>query len=581
VEELSCAANQGMQLAPAFEVTPAANGTVKSLGTVNNTPTPTIGTTAKTVEALSNVLLAQEGAKIVDTVSYKYLTAGETYTLKGVIMDKETISELKVNGSSVTAEKTFTVSDSYTTIKTEKSGSVDVTFTFDATGLDGKTLVVYEELYDSKGNLVAEHKDINDAGQTILVPEIGTTALDSETNDHISKADEEITLIDTVSYTNLIAEKEYTVTGTLMDKETGEAMLDDEGNVITAEASFTAEAASGSVDVTFTFSGANLAGKSVVVFEDLYFDGKLYAAHASLDDGFQTVVFPDIHTIATDSETEDHISKADEDITLIDTVSYTNLISGKEYTVTGTLMDKATGEVLLDDNGVAITAETSFTAKAASGSVDVTFTFSGANLTGKTTVVFETLEYNGVEVATHADIEDEGQTVHFTEIHTNATNEETETHTAYPSTSVTIVDAVSYSNLLVGKEYTITGTLVNKKTGEPILDNGVEVTALKTFTAEQESGTEDLTFTFNASALAGESIVAFETFTYKGKEVASHTDLNDRESDRTLPEGWHTGEVQHRNQDNKEVWQDHNRGYGSLSEFGAGRDIHHSWYPDG
>jgi hypothetical protein len=198
-------------------------------------------------------------------------------------------------------------------------------------------------------------------------------------------------------------------------------------------------------------------------------------------------------------------------------------------------MDKATGEVLLDDNGAVITAQTVFTPAEKDGSVDVEFNFSGVSVAGKTTVVFESLEYNGAEVAVHDDITDEGQTIRFSEIHTTATNEETGTHTAYPSTSVTIVDAVSYSNLLVGKEYTITGTLVNKKTGEPILDNGKEVTAEKTFVAEKESGTEDLTFTFNASALAGESIVAFETFSYKGKEVASHTDLNDEDQTIHFP----------------------------------------------
>lgn len=65
-------------------------------------------------------------------------------------------------------------------------------------------LVVYEEL-TLNGEKLAEHKDLNDEGQTIYFPGVGTTALDKDTNDHISKADKEITIVDTVRYTNLAA----------------------------------------------------------------------------------------------------------------------------------------------------------------------------------------------------------------------------------------------------------------------------------------------------------------------------------------------------------------------------------------
>ena len=76
-------------------------------------------------------------------------------------------------------------------------------------------------------------------------------------------------------------------------------------------------------------------------------------------------------------------------------------------------MDKATGEVLLDENSNPITATTTFTATETDGQAEVTFTVSGSLLVGKTVVAFETLEYNGVAIAIHADINDEGQTVTF------------------------------------------------------------------------------------------------------------------------------------------------------------------------
>ena len=47
---------------------------------------------------------------------------------------------------------------------------VEVAFTFDATSLDGKQLVTFEELYDfsnpDEPKKVTEHKDIEDKGQT-------------------------------------------------------------------------------------------------------------------------------------------------------------------------------------------------------------------------------------------------------------------------------------------------------------------------------------------------------------------------------------------------------------------------------
>lgn len=103
-------------------------------------------------------------------------------------------------------------------------------------------------------------------------------------------------------------------------------------------------------------------------------------------------------------------------VTLTDTVSYTGLVPGKEYKVTGVLMDKETGEKLLVD-GKEITAETVFVPEAKNGSVDVTFIFDATGLHGKEIVVFEDLYRENVLLATHADINDEGQTVKILPLH--------------------------------------------------------------------------------------------------------------------------------------------------------------------
>ena len=321
-------------------------------------------------------------------------------------MDKLTGEKLLVNGQEIIAETTF--------IAEAKNGSVDVTFVFDATGLHGKEIVVFEDLY--RENIkVAAHADITDDDQTIKVktPEIGTTA-SFEGEKEIDPLDK-VTLTDTVSYKDLTPGKEYRVTGVLMDKSNGKELLIN-GEKVTAEATFIAEEASGSIDVTFTFNATGLHGKEIVVFEDLYHEKVLLATHADIDDEGQTVRIrnPKIHTTATADGKKEIIA---DEITITDVVSYEDLTPGKEYKVSGILMDKATNDKLLID-GKEITAEATFTPKAPTGEVEMTFTFDARELTVETeVVVFETLYRDGIEIAVHADIEDEGQTVKILPLH--------------------------------------------------------------------------------------------------------------------------------------------------------------------
>ena len=243
--------------------------------------------------------------------------------------------------------------------------------------------------------------------------EIGTKAT-VEGEKEVDPLDK-VTLTDTVSYTGLVPGKEYRATGVLMDKETGEKLLVD-GKEITAETVFVPETKNGSVDVTFIFDATGLHGKEIVVFEDLYRENVLLATHADISDEGQTVRIrnPKIHTTATaDGKKEITADK----ITITDVVSYKDLTPGKEYKLTGVLMNKATNDKLLID-GKEITAEATFTPKAPTGEVEMTFTFDARELTAETeVVVFETLYRDGIEIAVHADIEDEGQTVKILPLH--------------------------------------------------------------------------------------------------------------------------------------------------------------------
>lgn len=401
VEELDTEETFGYQL-PDSQTVELSEGEIASVS-FHNKPIE-IGTKAtvegeKEIDPLDKVTLT-------DTVSYTGLVPGKEYRATGVLMDKETGEKLLVDGKEITAETVF--------VPETKNGSVDVTFIFDATGLHGKEIVVFEDLY--RENIkVAAHADITDDDQTIKVktPEIGTTA-SFEGEKEIDPLDK-VTLTDTVSYKDLTPGKEYRVTGVLMDKSNGKELLIN-GEKVTAEATFVATEASGSVDVTFIFDATGLHGKEVVVFEDLYRENMLLATHADINDEGQTVKIknPEIGTKATaDGKKEITADK----ITITDVVSYTDLTPGKEYKLTGVLMNKATNDKLLID-GKEITAEATFTPKAPTGEVEMTFTFDARELTAETeVVVFETLYRDKLEFATHADITDGDQTVKILPLH--------------------------------------------------------------------------------------------------------------------------------------------------------------------
>ncbi|MCC8074051.1 MAG: VaFE repeat-containing surface-anchored protein [Clostridiales bacterium] len=244
------------------------------------------------------------------------------------------------------------------------------------------------------------------------VPEMKTTAtIDGEKT---VCATETFTLTDTVEYQHLIPGKEYKVVGVLMDKSTGKELVIN-GDTFKSEVTFTPEKPNGSIDVLFTFDGKNITtDTNIVVFESLYKDGKELAVHADINDKGQTVTvkIPEIKTSAkADGKSEVEASKK---ITIVDTVTYKNLTVGKEYVISGELMDKSTGKPFLI-NEQPIRAEVKFTPDKSDGTVEVTFVFDGSGITAETElVVFETLYREGVEIATHADIEDKGQTVKIT-----------------------------------------------------------------------------------------------------------------------------------------------------------------------
>ena len=523
IEEQRCESNKGMSLLK-FEVTVYKDSVTIDLGTLTDDLIE-IGTTALDKETGTHMSKPEKEVTLADTVEYSGLKKGQSYKLVGTLMDAETGEAIQIDGKPVTSEKTFTAKKS--------SGTVEVSFTFDASSLSGKTTVVFEELYQEDKQL-AVHADLSDEDQQISFPEIGTQAIDSETGEHMANADEKVKLIDTIQYKGLVPNLKYTATGTLMDAKTGEPVLINDKQV-TAKTTFTPETSSGTVDVVFEFDGSSLAGKTTVVFESVTQDKKEIAVHADLEDEGQQIFFPEIATQANCPDTNTQMAVPKKELIIMDTVSY-HLIPNKEYKLTGTLMDKESGEPLQID-GKEVTSELTFTPEDAEDTVELTFTLDATALAGKTIVAFESVSYQDKEVAFHTQIDDDPQTIYFPEIKTTAKDGKDGDQEVLAEKETSIIDTVSYKDLVTGLTYRVVGTLIDKETGKEVLIDGKPVTSEATFKPENSEGTVEVTFTFDATSLSGHDVVVFEKLyvstgdkdNKKEVELTNHEDINDND----------------------------------------------------
>lgn len=305
------------------------------------------------------------------------------------------------DGNPVTASKTFRPK--------QRSGEVELQFAFDGSLLAGEDVVAFESL-TSGGVEVAVHADIDDEGQTVRLVGIGTTATDKADGDKlVTGAD--ITIVDEVAYEGLTPGAEYALEAALMDAETGDPVTVG-GKQVAGTATFAPDEADGVQAVELAFDGTGLGGKGVVVFEKLFAAGAQLAAHEDLSDEGQTVTVVEIGTKLTDAEDGGKVVASGK-VKLVDTVEYKGLVPGETYTANGTLVDKSTGETLVDAGGNPASATAEFAPEAAEGIVEVAFEFDASHLEeGAALVAFERcLDAEGNVVAVHEDIDDEGQTV--------------------------------------------------------------------------------------------------------------------------------------------------------------------------
>ena len=363
-------------------------------------------------------------------------------------------------------------------------------------------------------------------------PKIQTEETDKADGDHVAQASAETTLVDTIWYENLKNDgTEYAVTGTLMVKSTGEALLDADGNAITATEIFQPRQKAGEVQLEFTFDSSLLAGEDIVAFESLFSEGVEVAVHADIADEGQTVHVLDIHTTAADKSDGDKLVTGTE-ITVVDEVAYEGLVPGTEYELQAALIDSETGEPVIAKDGLVekqVTGTATFTPEEADGAQLVELSFDGTDLGGKSLVVYEKLFAADVQLASHEDPSDGGQTVTVVEIGTTLVDASDGDH-VIASGKVKLTDTIEYKGLVPGEIYTAHGTLIVKSTGMPLEDaDGKPVTSMVEFTPDKADGTANVTFEFDASKIEeGVELVAFEEcLDVNGNVIAVHQDIDD------------------------------------------------------
>lgn len=432
----------------AFATIASNNGTIvathEDTADADQTVTfPTVQTEATSGTTGDHYGAAVATETIEDSVSLTGLTVGETYTVSGTLhyvsydesgskTDGGTVTTAE--GDEVIAETTFTADAESTT--------VTLIFEVDATQFGGQTVVAFEALLRDEHEL-ATHWNIADEDQSINYPGLGTTATDASDGDQTLLTGEQ-TVTDVVALSYLKVGETYTVEGQLWTvawNDDGHAYA----NVAATESesvTFTADAESMEVTISFSFDATDWYGESLVAFETLYdAHGTVVAEHVDASDENQTVHVegsPEIGTTLHYGDSHEIQAGSYDNVTLTDVVRYEDFEIGETYTITGVLHtvsydeegNPEDGGGLTDADGKVITSEITFTAEETCGAVEVTFTLSDLTLeTGDTMVAFEyAYDSAGELVASHEDISDAGQTITVTE------PEETSTTSEYPNT---------------------------------------------------------------------------------------------------------------------------------------------------
>lgn len=438
VRELRGSANEGKKLSEC-EVKVTADGRTVDIGTLDDN-TVTIETEAKDKATGTHRALPSSEIEVVDTVKIDGMNKGETYTLAGELVDAETgKTVLDADGNEVKAEKDFTAEG--------KSQKVKVSFgKVPGAAHVGKKLVVFEKLYQS-GDLLATHEDASDEDQTVevAVPEIGTEAAGEGGSKTIYTDKGTVKVIDKVSYTNLAPGTKYKLTGTLIDKATGEPLRTGEKISISTKAE----------DGTWKqLSGTVTAAE----------DGKSYTVKEKADDGTETVTM---------------VSSAED---------------GSWSVKNGDAEAKTVAaDSLKIEKGDLVTATAELEPEKSDGEIDMVFEFDATAMGGVDAVAFEDLSLDGTVIAKHEDAGDEKQTVYLRPSISTQAKADGKSEELKPKSDQKIIDTVHIAGVQPGRSYTLNATPMDKQGNKAIELTQTSIPGNATADGTQTSGKAEAT----------------------------------------------------------------------------------------
>ena len=372
---------------------------------------------------------------------------------------------------------------------------------------------------------------------------VSTVAVSTATGSKQIAAVTGVGITDTLTYKNLLPGYSYKIRAWLVRSD---------GTIVVKPFDTTIQISgeqerNGTVKIPFVIDAASLAGETLTVMEEIYIindEGKeiLYLKHDDINNKDQQITVPDIRTELIDEKIDEYknpdnlkFASYGKDVRITDFVAYSNLIKGKKYKVTGTLLIKETGKPFLDPKGKPYTASTEFTADKTDGYVKVVFEHVDTTVLSGALVCGEKLSSDGIDLITHYDLNDKDQTVTVPKIKTSACDDSNKTKTLTYSETADISDTVTYSGLKSGSKYQVTGTLMNKETGKPYTDpDGKTYTKTIEFIANAPEGTVEVLFKDVKISYEYTQIVVFEKLadTVKKVTIAFHEDIND--TDQTV-----------------------------------------------